>query len=162
MSNIRYAMLTLQMSGEGISKWSFGINPSHKSNSTKINQHDAQTNASKPLLIPLGSILLSVFNGRVCCSLAQSCLTLCNLMDCNTPGSPVLHSFLDFAQTQIHWVDDAIQPPCPLLPTSLPAFNLSQYQGLIQWVSSLHQVAKILELQLQHQSFQWIFRVDFL
>ena len=61
-----------------------------------------------------------------------------------------------------HWVHDAIQPSCPLLSPSPPAFNLSQYQGLFQWVSSLHQVAKVLELLLQHQSFQWIFRTDFL
>ena len=61
-----------------------------------------------------------------------------------------------------HWVDDAIQPSHPLLFPSPPALNLFQHQGLFQRVSSLHQVAKILELQFQHQPFQWIFRVDFL
>ena len=60
------------------------------------------------------------------------------------------------------WSPDAIQPSCSVLSPSPPAFNLCQPQGLYQWVSSLHQVAKVLELQLQHQSFQWIFRVDFL
>ena len=65
-------------------------------------------------------------------------------------------------QTHVHGVSDAIQPPHPLWSPSPPAFNLSQYQGLFQWVSSLHQVAKVLEFQLQHQSFQWIFRTDFL
>ena len=65
-----------------------------------------------------------------------------------------------FAQIHVHWVSDAIQPSCPLPSPSLPAFNLSQHQGLFQWVSSLHPVAKVLELQ--HQPFQWIFRVDFL
>ena len=62
----------------------------------------------------------------------------------------------------VHWVSDAIQPSHPLSPPSPPAFNLTQHQGLFQWVSSLHQVAKVLELQLQHQFFQWIFKVDFL
>ena len=68
----------------------------------------------------------------------------------------------EFTQTHVHWVGDAIQPSHPLSSRSPPAFNLSQHQGLYKWVSSLHQVAKILELQLQHQSFQWIFRTDFL
>ena len=68
----------------------------------------------------------------------------------------------NFAQIHVHWVSDAIQPSHPVLSPSLPAFNLSQHQGLFKWVSSSHQVAKVLELQLQHQSFQSIFRVDFL
>ena len=63
-------------------------------------------------------------------------------MDCSTPGFPVLHYLLEFAQTHVRWVDDAIQPSHPLLPPSPPAFNLSQHQGLFQWVGSLHQVAK--------------------
>ena len=75
---------------------------------------------------------------------------------------PVFHYLLEFAHTHVHWVDDAIQPSYPLSPLSLPVFNLSQHQGLFQWVGSSHQVAKVLEVQLQHQSFQWIFRVDFL
>ena len=87
-------------------------------------------------------------------------LRLCVPMDCSTPGFPVLHYPLEFAQTHIHWVGDAIQPSCLLSPPSPPAFNLSQHQGLFQWVGSLYQVAKELKLQLQHQSFQ--FRVDFL
>ena len=91
-----------------------------------------------------------------CCSVAQSCLTLRDPMDCSTPGFPVLHHLLEFAQTHVHWVDDAIQPSHPLLP---PALNLSQHQGLFQWSGSLHQVTKVLELQLQ--SFQWIIRTDF-
>ena len=68
----------------------------------------------------------------------------------------------EFIQTHVHWVGDAIQPSHPLLSPSPPTFNLSQHQGLFKWVSSSHQVAKVLELQLQHQSFQWIFRTDFL
>ena len=86
----------------------------------------------------------------------QSCPTLCNPMDCSMPGFPVLHQLPELTQTHAHWVSDAIQPSHPLLSPSPPAFSLSQ------WVSSLHQVAKVLEFQLQHQSFQWIFRTHFL
>ena len=83
-------------------------------------------------------------------------------LDCSTPGLPVLHHLLEFAQIHVHWAGDAIQPSHPLSSPSPPAFNLSQYQGLFQWVGSLHQMTKVLELQLQHQSLQWIFRIDFL
>ena len=86
----------------------------------------------------------------------------CDCKDCSVPGFPVLHYLLQFAQTHIHWVVDAIQPSHPLSLLSPFASSLSQYQGLFQWVGSSHQVAKVLELQLQHQLFQWIFRVDFL
>ena len=65
-----------------------------------------------------------------CCSIAKSCLTPCDPMDCNTSGFPVLHHLLEFAQTQVHWVYDAIQASLPLSPTSPPALNLSQHQGL--------------------------------
>ena len=75
---------------------------------------------------------------------------------------PVHHQLPELAQTHVHQVGDAIQPSHPLSSTSLPTFNLSQHQGLFQGVSSSHQMAQILELQLQHQSFQWTFRVDFL
>ena len=95
-------------------------------------------------------------------SVAQSCLTLCDPMDCSMPGLPVHHQLLKFTQTHVHWVGDAIQPSHPLLSPSPPAFSLYQHQGLFQWVSSLHHVAKVLEFQLQHQSSQWIFRTDFL
>ena len=81
-------------------------------------------------------------------SVAQSCPTLCNPMDYSTPGLPVHHQLLEFSQTHVHWVDDAIQPSRPLLSPSPPAFNLSQHQGLFKWVSSLHQVAKVLGFQL--------------
>ena len=79
-----------------------------------------------------------------------------------TPGFPVLHHLLELVQTHVHWVTDAIQPSHPLWSASPPAHNLSQHQGLFQWVSSSHHVAKVLRLQPQHESFQWIFRVDFL
>ena len=72
------------------------------------------------------------------------------------------HQLLEFTQTHVHWVGDTIQPSHPLSSPSLPAFNLSQHQGLIKWVNSSHQVAKVFEFQLQHQSFQWIFRILFL
>ena len=87
---------------------------------------------------------------------------VCDPMDCSTPGFPVYHQLPERAQTHVYWVSDATQPSHPLPPPSPPAFNLFQHQGLFQWVSSSHQVAKVLELQLQHQSFQWIFRTDFL
>jgi len=84
-------------------------------------------------------------------------------------GLPVHHQLLEFTQTHVHWVSDAIthhwvsdaiQPSHPLSPPSPPALNLSQHQGLFKWVSSSHQVAKVLEFQLQHQSFQWTPRTD--
>ena len=94
-------------------------------------------------------------------SVAQSCPTLCNPMDCSMPGFPVHYQLPEFTQTHVHQVGDAIQPSHPLSSPS-PAFSLSQHQGLFKWVSSSHQVAKGLEFQLQHHSFQWIFRTDFL
>ena len=95
-------------------------------------------------------------------SVAQSCPTLCNPMDCSMPGLPVHHQPPEFTQIHLHWVGDAIQPSHPLSSPSPPAFNLSQHHGLFQWVSSSHQVAKELEFQLQHQSFQWTLRTDLL
>ena len=92
---------------------------------------------------------------------AKSCLTLCDPMDCSMPGFPVLHYLPEFAQIHVHWVGNAIQPSHPLSSPSSPTFNLSQHQGLFQWVGSSYQVARVLEFQLQHQSFQWIFRTDF-
>ena len=95
-------------------------------------------------------------------SVAQSCPTLCNPMDCSMPGFPVHYQLPELAQTHVHQVSDAIQSSHPLSSPSPPAFNLSQHQVLFQWVSSSHQVAKVWAFQLQHQSFQWIFRTDFL
>ena len=94
-------------------------------------------------------------------SVAQSCLTLCNPMNRSTSGLPVHHQLPEFTQINVHWVGDAIKPSHSLSSPS-PALNLSQHQGLFKWVSSLHQVAKVLELQLQHQSFQWTPRTDLL
>ena len=95
-------------------------------------------------------------------SVAQSCLTLCDPMNRSTSGLPVHHQLLEFTQTQVHWVSDVIQPSHSLLSPSPPALNLSQHQGLFKWVSSSHQVAKGLEFQLQHQSFQWTPMTDLL
>ena len=71
---------------------------------------------------------------RHCCSVAKSCWTLWDFMDCSTPGFSVLHYLSEFAQTHVHWVSDAIQPSRPFQPPSLPALNLSQHQSLFQWV----------------------------
>ena len=91
-----------------------------------------------------------------CCSVAQLCPTLFYSMDCSAPGFPVLHCLPEFALTHVHWVGDAIQPSHPLSFLSPPVLSFPQHQGPFQWVSSLHQVAKVLELQLQlqHPSFQ--------
>ena len=112
-----------------------------------------------------------VFFSLLCCAqylvqlLLFSCLVVsdsCDPVDCSIPGFPVHHQFPELDQTHVHRVGDVIQPSHPLSFPLPPAFNLSQHQGLFQWVSSSHQLAKVLELQLPHQSFQWIFRVDFL
>ena len=95
-------------------------------------------------------------------SLTKSCPTLFNPMTHSTPGLPVHHQLLEFTQTHVHRVSDAIQPSHPLSSPSPPAPNPSQYQGLFQWVNSSHEVAKVLEFQLQHESFQWTPRTDLL
>ena len=104
--------------------------------------------------------------GKCICSFVQfssvspSCPTLCDPMNRSTPGLPVHHQLPEFTQTHVHRVSDAIQPSHPLSSPSPPALSPSQHQGLFQWVNSSHQVAKVLEFQLQHQSFQWIPRTD--
>ena len=103
-----------------------------------------------------------VFCDPCCCLVTQSCPTLCDPMDCSTPGFPVLFHLLELAQTHVHWIGETIQPTRPLSSPSPPAFSLSQHQGLFQWVSSSLHVAKVLEFELQHQSLQWIIRIDFL
>ena len=98
-----------------------------------------------------------------------SCVRLFATLDYSTPGLPVHHQLPAFTQTHVHWVSEIIQPSHPLSSPSPPAFNLSQHQGLFKWLSmtfkwpsTSHQVVKVLEFQLQHQSFQWTFRTDFL
>ena len=95
-------------------------------------------------------------------SVTQSCLTVCDPMNCSTSGLAVHHQLPESTQTHIHWVGDAIQPSHPLSSPSPPACSLSQHQDLFKSVSSSHEVAKVLEFQLQDQSFQWTPRTDLL
>ena len=95
-------------------------------------------------------------------SVAQSCPTLCDPMNRSTPGLPVYHQLLEFTQTRVHRVSDAIQPSHPLSSPSPLAPNPSQHQSLFQWVNSSHEVAKVLESQLYHHSFQRNPRADLL
>ena len=105
---------------------------------------------------------ISFQNLNCCCFcwVTKSCRTLCDLMDCSRPGFSVFHYLPQFAHIHVHWATGANHS------SSATHFSfclhLSQHQGLFPWVGPLHQVAKVLELQLQHQSLQWIFRVDFL
>ena len=93
-------------------------------------------------------VFLILFSSVQFSSVAQSCLTLCDPMDCSTPGLQVHHQLLELTQTHVHWVSDAVQSCQSLSSPSPPTFNLSQCQGLFKWVSSSHQVGKILEFQL--------------
>ena len=95
-------------------------------------------------------------------SVTQSCPTPCDPMNHSAPDLPVHHQLPEFTQTHVHRVSDAIQLSHPLSSPSPPAPNPSHHQGLFQWVNSLHEVAKVLEFQLQHQSFQWTLMTDFL
>ena len=103
-------------------------------------------------------VSMDLFNLKFFLLLLFSCWVLsysfCNPMNCITPDFPVLYCLLEFTQTDLPWVDGAIQPSQPLSPPSPPVLSLSQHQGFFQWVDSSHQVAKLLELQRQHQSFQ--------
>ena len=87
---------------------------------------------------------------NTCCSLSKLCPTLCDLMDYSTPGFPILHHLPELAQTHVHWVGDAIQPPAPLLPPSPFAISFSQHQGLFQWVGSSIRWPK-------YWSFRWLY-----
>ena len=110
---------------------------------------------------PFSPLLLRLWFSSVS-SVTQSCPTLCDPMDCTMPGFPVHHQLSESTQTHVHWVGEAIQSSHPLSSPSPPTFNLSQHQGLFKWVSSSDQVAKVLEFQLQHQSFQRTPRTDLL
>ena len=134
----------------------------HPDNTTDVyNGLNCVSQAPAPQnVILLGNKVIGII--ILCCSVTQLFLTLCNSIYCSTPGLPILYYAPGFAQTQIHWVSDAIQPSHSLLPSSPPALNHSQHQGLFQWLNSLHQVTKVLKLQLQHQFSPWIFIVDFL
>ena len=112
----------------------------------QLEAHEGRDLSTKYLLLVLPAPQFS--------SVAQSCPALCDPVDCSMPGFPVHHQLLELAQTHAHRVGDAIQPSHPLSSPSPPAFNLLQHRGLFQSVSSSHQVARVLEFQLQHQSFQ--------
>ena len=148
----------------GIHQWKNGVAIADKQ---RMLPHQALT-SQPPQQCTLGGLRMGMHRVLApegcccCCSVAQLCLTLCHPMDCSTPGVPVHHHLPEFAQTYVHWVSDAIQPSHPLLSPSPPDLNLSQHQGLFQWVSSSHQVTKVLALQPQHQSLQQGFRTDFL
>ena len=103
----------------------------------------------------IDALLASISSVQFSCSVLSDSLLV-------SVGLPVHHQLLESTQTHVHRVNDAIQPSHPLSSPSPPALNLSQHQGLFQWVRSLHQVAKVLEFQLQHQSFQWTPRTDLL
>ena len=105
------------------------------------------------------SILILVKN---CCSVAKSCPTFYDPVNCSMPGFPVLHYFPEFAQTRVHWISDAIQPSHPLLHAFSLAISLSQHHGLFQWVSSLHQVAKVLSFSFSISPSSEYLRTDFL
>ena len=105
--------------------------------------------------------LNKIFNTYQFSSVAQLCLHLCDHIDCSTAGLPVHHQLLKLTQTHVCWVGYDIQLSHPLSSPS-PVFNLSQHQGLFKWVSLSHQVAKVLEFQLQHKSFQRNPRADLL
>jgi len=110
-----------------------------------------------------GFVCIIFLDSTFCCccsSVTQSWLTLCNPIDCSVPGLPVPHHLPEFAQVYVYWLGDVIQPSHPLMPSSPSALDLSQHQGLFQWVVFSHQMTTIREIQLQHQSFQWIFKVD--
>ena len=99
------------------------------------------------LIICSEEVNLSLWHDTICyCSVNKLCLTLWDPMDCSTPGFPVLPYLLEFAQSHVHWVGDAIQPSHPLSPPSPPAFNLSWHHGLFQWVRTLHQVTEYLKV----------------
>ena len=132
--------------------------------------HFSMVPAAPPLLLCLLSDILSL-KWRYCTTLyssvpfssvAQSCPTLRDSMNRSMPGLPVHHQLPAFTKTHVHRVGNNIQSSHLLLYPSPLAFNLSQHQALFKWVSSSYQVAKVLEFQLQHQSFQWTFRTDFL
>ena len=98
---------------------------------------------------------------RCCyCLVIKSRPTLCDAMDCSIPGFLVLHYLLVFAQTHVHWIGDVIQPSHPLSPPSPPALILSKHHGLFQWIDPLHQVAKVLELQLPINIQSWFLKID--
>ena len=125
--------------------------------STLLKKQTNKKNKQKTHLSPVLNLQTALYKDSVqFSSVAQPCLTLCDTMDCSTPGLPVHHKLPEFTQTYIHGVGDAIQPSHPLLSPSSPALNPSQHQGLFQRVSSSHQVAKVLYkvYKLLHKDYE--------
>ena len=129
---------------------------------TSFSRGSSQPRDSASLSWIGGQILYHSNTCGCCCSVTQSCLSLCDPRDCSMPDFSAHHHLPEPIQTCVHWVGDVIKPLCPQTSSFPPAFNLSQHQEILQWVGSSHEVVKALEFQLQHQSFQWIFRIDFL
>ena len=107
-------------------------------------------------------LLYTIYSINDSCSIAQSCPTLCDPMDCSMPGFPVFYHLQDLAQTHVHWVSDAIHHLVFCCPLLLQLSIFPSIRVFSKWVGSSHQLAQVLKLQLQHHSFQWIFRIDFL
>ena len=152
INNLRYADDTTLMaeSEEELKSLMMKVKEESKKVGLKLNIQKTKIMASGPI----SPVQFS--------SVTQSCPTLWDPLDWNMPGLPVHYQLPEFTQTNVYWVGDAIQPSHLLSSPSPPALNLSQHQGVFKCVSSLHQVAKVLDFQLQHQSFQWMFRTDFL
>ena len=117
-------------------------------------------NVLKARKLTLTEKTISRFKFNLLVQFSRSVASLCDPMNCSMPGLPVHHQLPEFTQTHVHRVGDAIQPSHPLSTPSPPAPNPSQHQGLFQWVNSSHEVVKLLEFQLQHQSCQWTRRTD--
>ena len=128
---------------------------------TQLSDFHSLTQSTLAPASPLHSCALLTWSYQFS-SVAQSYPTLCTSVHCSMPDFPVHHQLLELTQTHVHQVGDAIQPSHPLSSPSPPTFNLSQHHSLFQRVSSLHQVAKVLEFHLQNQSFLLIFQIDFL
>ena len=152
INNLRYVDSTTLMEESEEEQKSFLMRVKEESDKTSLKLNIKKLRSWHP--VPFSSVQFS--------SVTQSCLTLCDPLNRSKPGLPVHHQLLEFTQTHVHRVSDAIQPSHPLSSPSPPAPNHSQHQGLFKWVSSSHQVAKVLEFQLQHQSFQWTPRTDLL
>ena len=120
---------------------------------TRVRSLDWEDPLEKEMAAHSGSLAWEIPSPQLS-PVTQSCPTLCSPMDFSSPGLPDHHQLPEFTQTHVHRVGDAVQPPHPLSSPSPPAFDLSQHQGLFKGATSSHQVAKVLEFQFQHQSFQ--------
>ena len=163
---IRFCLNDTQRRGKSNSWWEFPGSPAVRCCITNAGAHvqSLVRELRSHMTFDLTKKKKVILGNRKWFSSVQSlsCVRLCDPMNCSMPGLPVHDQLPESTQTHVHWVGDAIQPPHPLLSLSPPALNLSQHQGLFKLVSSPHQVAKVLEFQLQHQSFQWTPRTNLL